>query len=157
MSLSIKCLCGVKAFPDQTKAEQHLARIQALGLRSPVPDRVVSCAFGQWHIADPMPVASLARTSGVNQVSDKRKAENRVRRQVVLATFGRNPMCAVPDCTEPADDVHEPLTRARGGSITDPSNMVPICRSHHDEITFTEPAWAYDAALLKHSWPGDAA
>jgi hypothetical protein len=54
-----------------------------------------------------------------------------------------------------ADDVHEPLTRARGGSITDPGNAVPLCRQCHDEITFqpeSELGWAYDLGLLRHSW-----
>ncbi|MCW2918539.1 MAG: hypothetical protein JWN52_6607 [Actinomycetia bacterium] len=156
MNLSIKCLCGVKAFPSEATAERRLARIQALGLRSEMPSTVVSCTFGQWHIADPMPVANLARTTEISKVSDKRKAENRERRKVALATFGRNPMCAVPRCTEPAVDVHEPLTRGRGGSITDPDNMVPLCRPHHDEIQLG-PEWAYQQDLMKHSWPGDAA
>jgi hypothetical protein len=54
-----------------------------------------------------------------------------------------------------ADDLHEPLTRARGGSITDKGNQVPLCRPCHDEITFSpesELQWAYDAGLLVHSW-----
>ncbi|WP_262403460.1 hypothetical protein, partial [Actinomadura sp. CNU-125] len=71
---------------------------------------------------------------------------------------GDAPTCAVPDCGRPADDVHEPLTRARGGSIIDPANMAPLCRPHHTEITDEQPAWAYDLGLLVHSWDGgDAA
>ena len=100
----------------------------------------------------------LKRTSRLRHQSKKRRAENRVRRKIVQATFGDRPMCIAPGCTRWADDVHEPLTRARGGSITDPSNMAPLCRRCHDEITFTEPAWAYEAGLLRHSWDlGDAA
>jgi hypothetical protein len=34
----------------------------------------------------------------------------------------------------PACDVHEVLTRARGGSILDESNCMTVCRSHHDWI-----------------------
>lgn len=100
----------------------------------------------------------LARVTPLRPVSKKRQAENRERRAVVHATFGDAPTCVVPGCGRLADDVHEPLTRARGGSITDPSNMAPLCRPHHDEITFTEPAWAYELRLLVHSWDGgDAA
>lgn len=102
--------------------------------------------------------SSLTQAKPIRQQSKKRKAENRQRRKVVQATFGDQPMCVVPGCTRWADDVHEPLTRARGGSITDPANMAPLCRPHHHEITFTEPAWAYEIGLLAHSWDrGDAA
>lgn len=62
------------------------------------------------------------------------------------------PLCAVPWCTSVAADLHEPLTRARGGSITDPDNAEPLCRRHHDEVTFGEPAWAYELGLLIHEW-----
>jgi hypothetical protein len=43
------------------------------------------------------------------------------------------------------------LTRARGGSITDPDNIVLLCRRHHDDVGRGEP-WAYDMGLLVHSW-----
>lgn len=100
----------------------------------------------------------LNRTGRLRAQSPKRQAENRVRRKVIHATFGDQPTCIAPGCTRWADDVHEPLTRARGGSITDPDNMTPLCRPHHDEVTFTEPAWAYELGLLRHSWDrGDAA
>ena len=95
------------------------------------------------------------RRRGLRSQSKKRQAENRLRRQVVAETFGERPPCAVPSCSRWADDVHEPLTRGRGGSIVDPANMVPLCRPHHDEITFTEPRWAYDLGLLVHSWDAD--
>lgn len=157
MSLSIKCLCGVKAFPDRAAAERRLAKVQSLGLRDEMPDGVVECARGQWHLSDPLPTASaLARTSEISPVSDKRKAENRVRSKVAHATFGRNPVCYRPGCTSPARDCHEPLTRGRGGSIVDPLNMIPLCGPCHSEIQFG-PEWAYKDGLMKHSWPGDAA
>lgn len=99
----------------------------------------------------------LARVTPIAPVSKKRRAENRTRRNVAYATFGDAPACAAPGCGRLADDVHEPLTRARGGSITDPANMVPLCRPCHTEITLG-PAWAYDLGLLVHSWDGgDAA
>lgn len=101
--------------------------------------------------------SQLDRSTGLRPQSKKRQAENRERRKVVKATFGGQPMCIAPGCTRWADDVHEPLTRARGGSITDAANMAPLCRPHHDEITFTEPAWAYEVGLLVHSWDRGAA
>jgi hypothetical protein len=75
-----------------------------------------------------------------------------IRRRIVAELFEAHPICQVPWCNERSTDPHEPLTRARGGSILDPSNVVAICRAHHDEITFTEPAWAYEIGFLKHSW-----
>jgi len=61
------------------------------------------------------------------------------------------PACIVPGCGRLADDLHEPLTRARGGSITDPDNTVPVCRWHHDELTLGAE-WGYEFHLLVHSW-----
>ncbi|WP_329521214.1 HNH endonuclease signature motif containing protein [Spirillospora sp. NBC_01491] len=100
----------------------------------------------------------LARRTPLRAVSSQRAAENRERRKVVHAVFGDAPRCVAPGCGRLADDTHEPLTRARGGSITNPSNMAPLCRGCHTEITDTQPDWAYAAGLLIHSWNGgDAA
>lgn len=48
-------------------------------------------------------------------------------------------------------DPHEPLTRARGGSITDPDNLAWICRAHHDHI-HEHPDEGHRVGLLRHSW-----
>jgi hypothetical protein len=115
--------------------------------------------------------AELERHGEIRKVSAKRQAENRERRAMVAATFPERPMCVVyilsqgnpgliPDevlsqCGRWADDVHEPLTRARGGSIVDPENAVPPCRPCHDVLTFrpeSELDWAYKLDLLRHSW-----
>ena len=98
----------------------------------------------------------LKRQGRVNPVSDKRRVENRQRAAMLREMFPEpeNVMCVVPGCCRRADDAHEPLSRGRGGSITDKTNVVPICRPHHDEITFrptSELGWAYDLGLLKHS------
>src|SRR5690606_28716508 len=89
-------------------------------------------------------------------MSARRRAENRERREIAHATFGDAPLCAIPGCGRLADDVHEPLTRARGGSITDPSNMVPLCRDCHDVVQ-RGPQWAYDLGPMVHSWAGGEA
>jgi hypothetical protein len=97
----------------------------------------------------------LKRGARLAPVSSKRRAENRRRRAMVSELWPERPMCAWPDCARFADDVHEPLTRARGGSITDPGNAVPLCRPHHDHVTFTpesELGEAYLLGLLRHSW-----
>jgi hypothetical protein len=93
----------------------------------------------------------LKRRTRLRWQSTKRAAENRLRKKVAHAAFGTDPLCSRPGCTAWAEDCHEPLTRARGGSITDPANMAPLCRPHHNELG-SEPAWAYEIGLLKHSW-----
>lgn len=108
----------------------------------------------------------LARTGRLRAVSVKRQRENRERRAMVAAmTGGERPLCAAwlavqPEwCTRWADDAHEPLSRARLGSITDPANCRFLCRACHDVITFrpeSELQWAYDAGLLVHSRGGAA-
>lgn len=92
--------------------------------------------------------------------SKKRAKEQQQRTKMLRETFGDSPMCVVGGCNKRADDAHEPLTRARGGSITDPTNVVPVCRTHHDELTFapeSELGWAYEAGLLRHSWKSGGA
>lgn len=156
--LAVACPCGLKAYTSQTEAEIALDKVRRLGLRKAMPEKVTSCGHGVWHLAGPTPLGEFARAADLRPVSAKRAVENRQRRKVAHATFGRNPLCHRPGCTAPAVDCHEPLTRARGGSITDPNNMVPLCRPCHDELTFTEPAWAYEIGVLIHSWSGgDAA
>ena len=94
----------------------------------------------------------LERKTPLPQVSRKRAREIRERRAMLQAKYPGITLCEVPFCNRGADDAHEPLTRARGGSITDPENVKAVCRPHHDEITFEEPEWAYDLGFLVHSW-----
>lgn len=103
----------------------------------------------------------LRRTTQLRPVSDQRRAENRQRRAMVAdLTGGERPLCAVwvllqPEwCARWADDAHEPLSRARLGSIVDPENCRFVCRPCHDVITFrpeSEIPWAYLHGLLRHS------
>jgi hypothetical protein len=118
------------------------------------------------HIADVPGVAvlverrtPLTRTTGLAQVvplrpvSNKRQRENRERRKVVQALWPDRPPCSFPQCSAWADDVHEPLFRSRLGSVTDPANMRPLCRPHHDWVPeHTDEAEALGLAV--HSWDG---
>lgn len=119
----------------------------------------------EWVQASRTPIV---RTSGLPPVSKKRAAENRERRAMADRLWPDRREgtvmcgCGRPECHRKADDLHEPLTRARGGSITDEANGMPLARICHDEITFSpesELGWAYEAGLLRHSWdaPGGAA
>jgi hypothetical protein len=97
----------------------------------------------------------LQRGTRIRPVSKKRAAKNRERRAMRNRRWpaGERPRCARPGCPRLADDLHEILTRARGGSITDEANTVPLCRQDNDELTL-EPAWGYELGLLRHSWDG---
>jgi hypothetical protein len=116
----------------------------------------------------------LERSAGLAPVSKKRQRENRTRKQMAAAMFPGRPLCAVyvlfqqeaglipgkvtSRCKRWADDLHEPLTRARGGSITDPENAEALCRHCHEALGL-EPPWGYETGLLRHSWQpkGEAA
>ena len=95
----------------------------------------------------------MKRTGGLRPRSKKTAARYVERRKLVAFRLATFPVCEVPWCLNPSDDVHEPLTRARGGSITDPDNVKAVCRMHHDLIHL-EPDWAYEFGFLKHSWDG---
>lgn len=95
--------------------------------------------------------------------SDKRASEDQERKRVALETFGESPNCgaclmlvevgvfpAQTGCNGRATEVHEPLTRARGGSITDPANMVPLSRECHRWL-HAHPLIATDAGLLRNA------
>ena len=51
-------------------------------------------------------------------------------------------------CNGLAVELHEPLTRARGGSIVDPANTVAICRSCHRWV-HDNPEAATQVGLLE--------
>jgi 5-methylcytosine-specific restriction endonuclease McrA len=81
---------------------------------------------------------SQGRHARIKPVSDKRRAENRQRRKMADEVFGPAPECGIrwdADCRGLADDLHELLSRARLGSITDPENCVPACRPCHSNLT----------------------
>jgi Autographiviridae endonuclease len=92
----------------------------------------------------------------MRRVSAKQAARQRERRKLA-ASYVVPPLCAVPWCQRPADDLHEALSRARGGSTTDEANIRPLCRPCHGVITDTEPMWAYALGLLLRSHPADPA
>ena len=54
-------------------------------------------------------------------------------------------------CQRAAVEVHEPLTRARGGRTDDPLNAYATCRACHD-WAHANPAEATVLGLLRNSW-----
>lgn len=89
--------------------------------------------------------------------SDKTEALYRERRPLVEKLLQWVPVCEVCDM-ERSTDVHEVLTRARGGSILDLSNLKilgPSChrRAHEDtERDENGQTFAERHNLLAHSW-----
>ena len=81
-------------------------------------------------------------------VSLRRAAENRIRR-ALLPRDDTRCECQLEGCQGRATDLHEVKTRARGGSITDQSNAISVCRSCHCTITRLsgKSQWA-----IRHGW-----
>lgn len=106
--------------------------------------------------------------------STKRAAEYVERRKLVARLLGERPVCesidalsanvgALPPgmlseffelrskCTRQSSEIHEIKTRARGGSILDPSNCAALCHSCHAWVT-EHPKLAGEIGLMKNSW-----
>lgn len=69
---------------------------------------------------------------------------------LVKELFEDGPQCMFPGCTAAATDPHEPITRGRGGSITEKDNLVPLCHFHN--VNIHQPGFreiAEKAGLLK--------
>jgi 5-methylcytosine-specific restriction endonuclease McrA len=82
--------------------------------------------------------------------SKKMTAKYVERRKLVAKILEENQLCS--RCLiQRSTEVHEVLSRARGGSILDPSNCVALCHSCHHWIT-TNPALAKAQGWLKNSW-----
>ena len=87
---------------------------------------------------------STLRRTPLKQVSKKRRSQQAARRQFVHDTLQARPVCqAGPlvttvdrthQCQRTATDVHEVLTRARGGDILSPDNVRALCRACHDWV-----------------------
>jgi hypothetical protein len=130
------------------------------GIRRAVPLKPRSLRAVTWFpvVVDGGLATPGPRPAPIRPVSKKRARENRERAAMADRLYPDRRegtvMCAVPWCPRLADDLHEPLTRARGGSITDEDNAEPVCRQHNDELTL-EPEWGYRLGFLKHSWDGN--
>lgn len=103
----------------------------------------------------------MKRGGPIKQRSDKRVAEDREREKAKVVVRQRarggcearhlvGQMVVDTGCAGPFD-FHEVLTRARGGSITDPENILMVCRRHHDWIT-ENPAASLSLGLVRNSW-----
>lgn len=96
--------------------------------------------------------STLTRTGRFKPRSAKTARLYVTRRALVAELFADPVVCEVPWCPSIATDPHEPLTRARGGSVVDRANIRLICAEHHRQIHDEEPDWAYLHGFLIHSW-----
>lgn len=119
----------------------------------------------------PLPRTSLSRSGGSKprpnvghpRLRQRSKKTAKVYRDeripLVVALLAEHPECQIQwddDCTGHAVDVHELLSRGRGGSITDRANCVTGCRHCHDKVT-QNPAEAETRGwLLKSERPSKA-
>lgn len=95
-------------------------------------------------------------TSQLPRESKKRKAVAAGRRSFVRQFLHDHPRCQVRwdgGCTGTATAVHEPLTRARGGSITDPTNAVATCWWCHAQV-HANPEAATARGFLRSQFAG---
>lgn len=86
-------------------------------------------------------------------VSRRQARENAERAPVRSAFMLSHPICQarIEDvCTGAASDMHEPLTRARGGSISDESNALALCHHCHMWI-HNHPAKSLEMGWLKRA------
>lgn len=78
------------------------------------------------------------------------------RRALVARLLSERPRCEykqiVFECQQRSTEIHEVLSRARGGSILDESNCRALCHEHHRYIT-DHPLEAERLGLSKRRWP----
>jgi len=98
------------------------------------------------------------KRSRINPVSKKRQALMPMRRSLVKRLLEERMVCEarISGCTFRPTDVHEILTRGRGGSITDEDNCLVLCRNCHHWITFVSPAWAIENGFTLHAGASEA-
>lgn len=90
-------------------------------------------------------------------VSEKRKEENKIRRELMLAKFGPRETwkCQIGHLIGTpcfgAINGHEPKARSAGGSIIDMENVMLAC-NHHNEWVESHPNEAHALGLKKWSW-----
>lgn len=95
----------------------------------------------------------LRRTGRLPAQSEKRRGLTLARQSLVLRVLSARPLCEarLPGCEGKAVDVHEPKTRARGGSIVEEANTLAVCRRCH-EYVHRFPVEATRLGFLVHSW-----
>ena len=92
--------------------------------------------------------------STIRTRSKKAEAVAPARKKFAKKYLAEHPICEIrwdQGCWYKANEVHEPLTRARGGSILSEENSLAVCRYCHVE-THAHPAEATERGFLRSRW-----
>lgn len=96
---------------------------------------------------------SPAGRTRLRPVSEKRRAENRVRAALADRLWpdrrDGTVMCSNPECPNRAEDLHEIVRRSQLGSIVSEENCIPVCRPCNTALA-DGPAWGYRLGLIRH-------
>lgn len=108
----------------------------------------------------------LERKTRLAPVSKRRRQVQRQRVEMVKTELAKRELCEAGTmiyhgghhnrCEGLSVELHEPLTRARGGSILEPANTVAVCRCCHDWI-HNHPTAATELGLLRSADPNKPA
>jgi len=100
----------------------------------------------------------LRRNKPLSPISKKTRSlipTRKAVREIVLNRDDNRCQAQIYACTYHATDVHEIVSRGRGGSPYDPDNCLSLCRSCHRYIT-ENPEWATAHGFLLPAWAGVA-
>lgn len=92
----------------------------------------------------------MKRSGRLRPVAIRKIAQVAERRAFVRQILQERLWCEACD-RRLSQHVHEIKTRARGGSILDPANVLALCSRCHRWV-HDHPEAAYDRGLLAHSW-----
>jgi hypothetical protein len=114
------------------------------------------------------------KRSPLNRVSKKRQRENVIRRENLERAWGARPWSCwlshkvgetvshsdgkpglvasiIPPCYGEVN-AHEIVKRSQGGSITDPSNMIPLCNFHNGWVETADRDLVWSLGLVRSNW-----
>lgn len=99
----------------------------------------------------PLKRTQSLKTKPIKQRSKKRVKDQNFRVKLVIKLLQERPVCEFPDCANVACDVHEVLTRGRGGDFLDENNCVCLCRVCHRWVT-DHPLEAEELGFVKSAY-----
>lgn len=106
--------------------------------------------------SSPLPASStpLRRSGRLPARSKQRNRDMVTRRRLVSTVLRQHPWCQARllGCEGRSVEVHEPLSRGRGGSFLDESNVLALCRHCHQWVT-DHPEQAGALGLIVPSQP----
>jgi hypothetical protein len=94
-------------------------------------------------------------------MSKKRQALNVERREALEKAWGPRPWSCWLNISQGIGEVpwcygevnaHEIVKRSQGGSITDPSNMLPLCNFHNGWVETADRNLVWELGLVRSRW-----